>query len=38
VTPEASAALRHAAAIDNNLVNDGTSDKSGVLDVYNGLR
>jgi hypothetical protein len=39
VTPEASAALRHAVAIDYNLVDDDPTDKrSGILDVYNGLR
>jgi len=38
VTPEASAALRHAVAIDYNLVDDGTSNRAGILDVYNGLR
>jgi hypothetical protein len=38
VTAEASAALRHAVAIDYNLVDDGTSNRAGILDVYNGLR
>jgi len=38
VTPEASVALRHAVAIDYDLLDDGTSNRAGILDVYNGLR
>jgi len=39
VTPEASAALRHAVQIDYNLLDDDPTDiKSGILDVYSGLR
>ncbi len=39
VTPEASTALRHAVAIDYNLLDDDPTDtKSGIVDVYYGLR